>query len=186
MDIALGVIVRRQTYGYLPGQRALNWDWDCHFPLPVFISRHMWARDGNRSGRPPPVACRVGSTLDGRCVTGRPHKMQSGHFLSTNLKLKFIYYKSLRFFIFFIWFNVDFMIFINITLCYCSVYCFFLFVVAISDLNVVILPVSRPVKSRQFSPVNQPVQQKGYRSGRVTKISTGSVSDVSWSGSLLT
>ena len=78
------------------------------------------------------------------------------------------------------------MIFINITLCYCSVYCFFLFVVAISDLNVVILPVSRPVKSRQFSPVNQPVQQKGYRSGRVTKISTGSVSDVSWSGSLLT
>jgi len=35
-------------------------------------------RDGNWSGRPAPVAGRVGSTLGDRCVTGRPHKMQSG------------------------------------------------------------------------------------------------------------
>jgi len=49
---------------------------------------------------------------------------------------------------------------------------FFLFGVAISDLNVVILPVNR----RQFSPVNRPVKQKGYQLGRVTKLSTGSIS----------
>jgi len=33
----------------------------------------------------------------------------------------------------------------------------FVFGVAISDLNVVILQVNRPVKSRQFLPVNWPV-----------------------------
>jgi len=30
------------------------------------------------AGRPAPVAGRVGSTLGDQCVTGRPHKMQSG------------------------------------------------------------------------------------------------------------
>jgi len=34
---------------------------------------------------------------------------------------------------------------------------FFLFSMAVSDLNVVILPVNWPVKSRQFSLVNRPV-----------------------------
>jgi len=39
-----------------------------------------------------PVAGRVGSTLGDRCVTGRSQKMQK-ETSSTNLKLKFIYYK---------------------------------------------------------------------------------------------
>jgi len=51
-----------------------------------------------------------------------------------------------------------------------------LFVVAVSDLNVVILPVNWLVKSRQFSLVNRPVQQNGYQSGWVTKILTDSIS----------
>ena len=33
---------------------------------------------GSRPGPPAPVVSRVGSTLGDRCVTGRPHKMQSG------------------------------------------------------------------------------------------------------------
>jgi len=56
----------------------------------------------------------------------------------------------------------------------------FLFVVAVSDLNVVILPLNRPVKSRQFSSVKRPVQQKGYQLGRVTNISTASISGTSY------
>ena len=55
--------------------------------------------DGNRSGRPAPIAGRVGSTLGDRCVTGRPHKMQKDTFSRTNLKLKCIYYKVCDFFI---------------------------------------------------------------------------------------
>jgi len=39
-----------------------------------------WSRDGRRSGRPAPVAGRVGSTLGDRCVTDRSHKMQNTFF----------------------------------------------------------------------------------------------------------
>jgi len=39
-------------------------------------------RDRNRSGRPAPVAGRVGSTLGDRCVTGRQHKMQKDTFFN--------------------------------------------------------------------------------------------------------
>ena len=42
---------------------------------------------------------RVGSKLGDRCVTRRPHKMQKDTFSSTNLKLRFIYYKVCDFFI---------------------------------------------------------------------------------------
>jgi len=113
---------------------------------------------GCRSGR---VTSQVGSMLCDRCVIGRPHKMQKDTFSSTNLKLKFIYCEVCDF-----WFlltglkcgNVDLTDIYqhNAVLLQC-ILLFFLFTVAISDLNVVIFAGQLDGQEPTIFAVNWPV-----------------------------
>jgi len=92
---------------------------------------------------------------DGRQMDGR-HQIANVNVSWRSLKTEIHLLQSLRFFIFFIWLKRGSIDLINIyqhnaVLMYCIyTLLFFLVVVAISDLNVVFLPVNRPVKSRHF------------------------------------